>query len=72
MTNDLTAKLLGDPRYRDDAIQDALEQVAAADRELARIAEDETAISRKERYRMVRLGKKIRHKALPNDYQANQ
>jgi hypothetical protein len=66
MTNDLTATLCGDPRYRDDEIQDARDAVAAADRELERIAEYECAVSRKERYRMVRLGKKIRHRAMSN------
>jgi hypothetical protein len=66
MTNDLTARLLGDPRYRDDVIQDTRDAVAAAEAELKRIADYECAVSRKERYRMVRLGKKIRHKSLSN------
>ncbi len=63
MTNEQTARMFGDPQFRDDVLRDALEEAEAARLELDRIAREESARSRLERYRDGCKNRKIKHKA---------
>jgi hypothetical protein len=52
MTNARTAKMLGDPAYRDEPLTDARRQIRDAEREIARIVSEQKKMSKEERMLM--------------------